>query len=75
MSFLNVMLDPVPELLAQPGVDDVRQPLPWKQMELLFIWQITHELGVLLGLREHAFYRDVLVLRTVNFKVLVCLDA
>ena len=75
VSFLNVVLDPVPELLAQPRVDDVGDPLPRQQMDLLFIWKVVHQRGVLLGLREHAPYTNVLVLGAVDLSVLVRLDA
>ena len=74
VSFFNVSVDPLLKPLAQTCVDDVRQPLPWKQMELLFVRKVVHELGILSGLREHALDRDVLVLGAVNLKVLVSFD-
>ena len=70
-----MVLDPVPELLAQPGVDHVGDPLPRQQMDLLFIRNVVHELGVLPGLFEHALDRQILVLGAVNLSVLVRLDA
>ena len=75
VSFLNVVLDPVPELLAQPGVDHVGDPLARQQMDLLLVGEITHQLGVLPGLLEHALDREILVLGAVNLSVLVRLDA
>ena len=56
MSFLYVVIYPVLKLLAQPGVDDVRQPLPGQQMELFLIRQVTHQRGILPGLLEHALH-------------------
>ena len=74
VTLLYVVVDPCLKRLAQPCVDDVGQPLPWKQMELLFIRKVVHELGILPGLREHALDRDILVLGTVDLSVLVRFD-
>ena len=75
VSLAYVIVCPSFKGLANSCVDDVSQPLPRKQMELLFIRQVAHELGILPGLREHALDRDVLVLGAVDLSVLVRLNA
>ena len=75
VSFLYMVIDPRLKPLAQPCVDHVGDPLPGQQMELLLVGEVTHQLGVLLGLSEHAPYRNVLVLWAIDLSVLVRLDA
>ena len=75
VSLLYVVIDPLLKPGAQPGVDNVGDPLPWQQMELLFIKQVTHQRGILPGLLEHAFNANVLILGAVDLSMLVRLDA
>ena len=75
VQLLDMMLNPVLESLTKSCVDDVGYPLPRQQVELLLVRQVAHQLGVLLGLREHALHGDILVLRAVDLSVVVRLDA
>ena len=61
--------------LTNSCVDDVGQPLTRQKMQFFFVWQVCHKLRILLCFGKHAFYREILVLRTVDFKVLVRFDA
>ena len=75
VSLAYVIVYPSFKGLANSCVDDVSQPLTRQQMQFFFVWQVCHKLRILLCFGKHAFYANVLVLRTENFKVLVRLDA
>lgn len=65
---------PVLERLSVLCVDHIREPLTRQQVDLSLVRQMQHKIGKLPGFLEHASYTDVLVLRTVNRRVLVLLD-
>jgi hypothetical protein len=74
MSSFDVAIDPVFEELTKFCIDDVGQPLTRQQVEFFRIWQIVHEVLVLFSLLKHAVDGNVLILRAVDFQVLVCFD-
>ena len=74
MALLDMIVHPVLEGLAKPCIDDVGYPLPRKQMELLLVREVVHQIRVLACLREHALHGDVLVLGTVDLSMLVRFD-
>ena len=70
-----VIVYPCFKRLANSCVDNVSQPLTRQKMQFFFVRQIVHKLRILLCFGKHAFHREMLVLGTVNFKVIVCFDA
>ena len=75
MPYVDVVIDPVLETLANSCVDDVGQPLTRQQVEVFLVRQVVHELWVGLGLLKHTVNRYVFELRAEDFKVFVRVDA
>ena len=75
MPSFDVHVDPVFEWLSVLRVDYIRKPRARQQVNLFLVRQIQHEIGKLFSFLEHSSYTDILILRTINRRVLVLLDA
>ena len=65
---------PVLELLPEPCIDHICKPLTRQKVNLSLVRQIQHKFGKLLSFLKHSPYRNVLILWTVNWCMLVLLD-
>ena len=75
MALLDMMVHPIREGLAKPGMDRVGQPQPRQKVEFLLFGEVVHQIGILGRFLEHPFNGDVLVLRAVDLSVLIRFDA
>ena len=74
MSSFDVTIDPVFEELTKFCIDDVGQPLTRQQVDFFLVRQVVHKVLVLFSLLKHSVDGNVLILRAVDFQVLVCFD-
>lgn len=74
MSSFDVTIDPVFEELTKFCIDDVGQPLTRQQVDFFLVRKVVHKVLVLFSLLKHSVDGNVLVLRAVDFQVLVCSD-
>ena len=74
MSSFDMTINPIFEELTKFCIDDVSQPLSRQQVDFFLVRQVVHKVLVLFSLLKHAVDGNVLVLRAVDFQVLVCSD-